>query len=84
MDSLVMGKRNLKTERPYLSTEDRAFHSLFPLLLLPFGSQGCQMLDKKWLCFEDENDFQPNPVFNNFRILHCHPHFNNTHSGDTP
>ena len=78
-------------ERPSLSPEDRAFHSLFPPLRLPApvpteggaGRVGKWQINKS-LCFEDEDDFQPNPVLDNLRIFHCHPHFNNTHSGDTP
>jgi hypothetical protein len=71
-----MEKGNLKTERPYLSIEDRAFLFLSPLT--PSACrQGWQVLINKSLCFEDENDFQPDPVFKNLRIFHCHPHFNN-------
>ena len=54
---------------------------------LPTGRQGAtgrvgKYKKSKSLRFEDENHFQPDPVFYNLRILHCHPHFNNAHSGD--
>jgi hypothetical protein len=55
---------------------------------LPTGRQGAtgrggKYKKSKSLCFEDENDLQPDPVFNNLRILHCHPHFSNPQTGDT-
>ena len=73
-----MEEGNLKTEKPYLRIEDRAFHFLSPVTPfvgpLPTGRQAVQTEGGAGgvggsrsitLCFEDKNDFQPNPVFNN-------------------
>lgn len=66
----------------------RALYSSAPLHLPGHDGeadkQNMPKSDAKKLCLEDENDFQPNSVFDYLRIFHCHPHFNDTHSGNTP
>ncbi len=36
------------------------------------------------LFFENEDNFQPHPIFNDLTLLHRYPKFDHTHSGDAP